>query len=114
MRAGRLDTRIKILQRVETRDPDYNTAENNWIVFAERWAQVSDMLPSRAERVQEGINLSRRPARIRLRWLAGVTAEMSVQIGLRILQIVSGPAMIGRREIIEIVAEEISSFGEEP
>lgn len=114
MKAGKLDTRITILQQISTRDPEFNERVNSWIPFRTCWAQVTDMLPSRADRVEDGINLANRPARIRMRWAEGITTAMRVQIGTRLLRIISGPAMLGRREGLELVAEELTTQGEEP
>lgn len=114
MKAGKLDTRITILQQIATRDPEFNERVNSWIPFHTCWAQVTDLLPSRADRVEDGISLANRPARIRMRWKEGITTAMRVQIGTRLLRIISGPAMLGRREGLELVAEETTTQGEEP
>lgn len=112
--ASKLDTRIRIERKVVTPDPLYGTETVTWTEFATVWAEVQDVLPSRAERLADSIVIANRPARIRMRHLAGITADMRVIIGTRILQIVSGPADIGRREGIEIITEEHSSDGAAP
>jgi SPP1 family predicted phage head-tail adaptor len=115
MRAGDLDTRITIQHRTVTgTDPIYNTPIYSWATFATVWADVQDMLPSRAERIADGINLSRRPARIRIRHLDGITTAMRIRIGSRTLGIVAGPAELGRHVGIELIAEELSTEGQEP
>lgn len=110
--ASRLDTRIRIERKSVTSDPLYGTEAVTWVEFATVWAEVQDVLPSRAERLADSIVIANRPARIRLRHLAGINPDMRVIIGNRILQIVSGPAVIGRREGIELIAEQYSSAGE--
>jgi head-tail adaptor len=75
---------------------------------------VKDVLPSRAERLADSIIIANRPARIRMRYLAGITADMRVIVGNRTMHIVSGPAEIGRREGIELIAQQYSSEGAAP
>ena len=112
--ASKLDTRIRIERRAVTRDPQYGTEEVNWTQFACVWAEVKDLLPSRAERLADQIQIARRPARIRIRYLAGITPDMRVIIENRIHQIIAGPSMLGRREAIELMVEELSSEGAAP
>ena len=112
--ASKLDTRIRIERKVVTPDPLYGTETVTWVEFAAVWAEVQDVLPSRAERLADSIVIANRPARIRMRHLAGITPDMRVIIGTRILQIVSGPAEIGRREVIELIVEQHSSEGAAP
>lgn len=112
--AGMRDRRITILHSVEVQDPEYGTLSRSWVPYAEAWAEVQDMLPSRAERVADGISLANRPCRIRMLYRDDITSDMRVKIGNRTLQIVAGPAELGRREGIEIVAEELSTMGQQP
>lgn len=114
MRAGDLDTRITIEHRVETQDPIYGTPIVSWQTFATVWAEVKDVLPSRAEKIADGINISRRPARIRIRHLDGIDTTMRIKIGSRTLGIIAGPAELGRHVGIELIAEELSTQGQEP
>jgi SPP1 family predicted phage head-tail adaptor len=112
--ASKLDTRIRIERKLVTRDPQYGTEQVTWTEFACVWAEVKDILPSKAERLADSIQIGRRPARIRIRYLAGLTADMRIIIDTRVHQIISGPATLGRREAMEIMAEEHSSIGAAP
>lgn len=112
--ASRLDTRIRIERKIVTPDPLYGTETVTWNEFATVWAEVQDVLPSRTERLADSIAIANRPARIRMRHLVGVAPDMRVIIGTRILQIVSGPAELGRREGIELIVEQHSSEGATP
>lgn len=113
MDAGTLDRRITLLARSAGRDPKYNTPSGAWAPVAENIAaNVQDFLPSKGERVAEGINITSRPVRIRIRYRAGVTSAMRVQFGARTLEIVAGPAELGRRDGLEFVAQEVSSTGD--
>lgn len=112
--ASKLDTRIRIERKTITRDPQYGTEEVSWAEFACVWAEVKDILPSKAERLADSIQIGRRPARIRIRYLAGLAADMRVIIETRLHQIISGPATLGRREAMEFLVEEHSSEGAAP
>lgn len=112
--ASSLDTRIRIERKLVTRDPQYGTEQVTWGQFACVWAEVKDILPSKAERLADSIQIGRKPARIRIRYLAGLAADMRIIIDNRIHQIISGPATLGRREAMEIMVEEQSSVGAAP
>lgn len=112
--ASKLSVRIRIERKSVNYDPQYGTEAVTWTPFACVWAEVKDILPSRAERMAEQIQIARRPARIRIRWLAGITPDMRVIIAGRIHQIIAGPSMLGRREAIELMVEELSSEGAAP
>ncbi len=112
--ASKLHTRIRIERKIVTRDPQYGTEQVTWTEFGCVWAEVKDILPSRAERMAEQIQIARRPARIRIRYLAGITPDMRVIIDNRIHQIIAGPSMLGRREAVELMVEEHSSEGAAP
>ena len=75
---------------------------------------MKDILPSKAERLADSIQIGRRPARIRIRYLAGITPDMRVIIDTRVHQIISGPTTLGRREAMEFMVEEHSSEGAAP
>lgn len=112
MKAGHRDTHITIEERREETDPDLGTATvKRWVAVYELMAEVRDMLPSRADRMADGISIGRRPCRIRALWRPGITTDMRISIDGRHLRIVSGPAMLGRHEGMEILAEEISTEG---
>lgn len=95
----------------------------SWEKVAEVRASVQDVLPSRSERLAEGINLATRPARVRMLFREDVTPDMRFVMGAkildgevdysaaRIMQIVSGPAELGRREGIEFMVEDYSPAG---
>lgn len=114
MDAGTLDRRVTILTRSETADPVYGTEAVTWTALATVWANVRDMVPSRGERIADGIQIANRPCRVRMRYRADVTSAMRLQIGSRQLRIITQPAELGRREGIEFIAEELTSEGQEP
>ena len=115
MKAGQLDRRIRLDAKQVTQDPDYGTETITWATFATVWANVQDVLPSKAESQAEGIRIEERPSRVRIRYLAGVTSDMRVvrlDSGNRVMKIIAGPAELGRREGIELMCTEYSTAGE--
>lgn len=114
IQASDLDRRITFEQRSTTQDATYGTQVLTWTTVATVWAQVRDVLPSRAEDIADNVTLSRRPARIRIRHRTGLDSTMRIDIGGRKLRIIAGPAEIGRREGLEFVAEEMSTEGDAP
>ena len=113
MKAGTLDKQIRLLAyEVIGRDPEYNTEVKDWREVATAWAQVQDVLPSKAESVQDSVEIKERPSRIRLRYMAGIRPDMRVVIvGVfgepdRVCEIVAGPAELGRRDGIELLVKD--------
>lgn len=94
----------------------------SWAPVGLEWVGIVDALPSRSERLAEGINFAARPARIRMRYRDGVTTAMRLVLlrwdgtvwvaADRIMQIVSGPAVLGRREGLEFMVEDYSAGGD--
>ena len=111
---GTLDRFIAIEHRAVAQDPVYGTSTGAWETFAEVWAQVRDVLPSRAESLDDSISIARRPARIRMRYRSDITSDMRLKVDGRLMRIIAGPAELGRREGLELMAEELSTTGEEP
>lgn len=106
-----LDRRITIERRVTTKDATYSSPVTTWTEVARVWAEVRDVLPSRAESVQTDAVQASRQSRIRIRYREGIDSTMRVRYGQRILQIIGGPAEIGRKHFLEFMAEEFSSAG---
>lgn len=107
--------KVQFLSLREEQEEEFGTMVRRWRPAMTVMAEVQDILPSRAERVAEAIDLTRSPCRIRMLYRAGVEPTMRVRIGERTLRIISGPARIGRRqEGLEILAEDHSTEGEEP
>ena len=123
LEAGSLRDRVRIEQYAADEDFD-GAGSGAWSLLAEVWADVQDVLPSRGERLADGINLSTRPARVRMRRRDDVTDSMRFVMGAtvvddevdyssaRIMQIVAGPAIIGRlRDGLEFMVEEYRPAG---
>lgn len=110
LRAEELRQRVR-LERPQTGAGFDSAGEGDWALVAEIWASVVDALPSRGERLAEGINVSARPARVRIRYREDVGPEMRFVMGERVMQIVSGPAELGWREGLEFMVEEYRPAG---
>jgi SPP1 family predicted phage head-tail adaptor len=108
--ASRLNRRITI-ERPTTATGFRGAGKGGWQKVGDVYAEVQDALPSRAERLDAGINVAQRPARVRMRYREDITPAMRFVMGARVMQIVSGPAEIGRRELIEFMTVEYTSAG---
>lgn len=114
MKAGLRNRRVEIQQRVETQDPTYGTISVTWETLATVRAEIQDMIPSRGERIAEGVSIARRPCRVRMLYRGDLDSTMRLKHGDRVLKIVNQPAELGFREGVEIVAEEVTTEGQEP
>ena len=108
--AGSLNRRIRI-ERPVADDSFDGAGAGTWALVAEVSGEVQDMLPSRGEKLANGINVAARPARVRMRYRADVDASMRFVMGDRIMQIISGPAELGFRDGIECMVEAYSTAG---
>lgn len=122
MKAGILDRRVRIERPVASGAFD-GAGSGEWELVATVWANVQDALPSRGEKLAQGLNVATRPARVRIRYRDGITPAMRFVLGAtvsagavdysgaRIMQIVAGPAELGRRDGMEFMVEDYSSAG---
>jgi SPP1 family predicted phage head-tail adaptor len=108
--AGKRNRRIRIERPVADDSLD-GAGSGSWSLVKEVWAEVEDVLPSRAEKLAQGINVASRPARVRFLYRTDVAANMRFVIGDRIMQIVAGPAVLGNREELEFMVEDYSPAG---
>jgi head-tail adaptor len=121
---GALDRRIRIENWVPAAG-FMSAGQGGWQEVITVFATVTDFLPSRAEQLADGIDMAARPARILTRWQPGITPAMRIVMGSldaaddadpppadrRVFQIVAGPAEIGRRVGLEMIATEYSTAG---
>lgn len=108
--ARKLDRRILIQRPVPDASID-GAGSGQWQDVDTVWASVQDALPSRGERLADGVNIATRPARVRMRFRDDVTASMRFVTADRIMQIIAGPAELGRRDGLEFMVEDYSSAG---
>lgn len=109
---GKFRERIQLLARTVVQEPVFGTEAVTWPVAATVDAEVQDVLPSRSESAGEGITLSRQPARIRMRYRTDISSEMRLMVRGQMMQIVAGPAVLGNRHYLELMAEAVSTLGE--
>lgn len=112
MQAGDFDTQIRIEQKVLGRDATTGAQTWSWTQFVSRWAKLEESaaLDQGIEQVENSaVYLYQRPTRVRLRYVAGVTASMRVVriSDGRILQII-GVATIGRNELLRLTCRDFS------
>lgn len=109
----RRDDRITIEQKVKVRDPEYGTEVDNWEVVARQiWANAQDVLPSRSEKTSNNLATATQSTRLRILKVHTASADMRVTLhgrfGDRVMQIVSGPALMDDRMHNEFMLEGYS------
>jgi head-tail adaptor len=102
--------RVRIEQPVPDDSLD-GAGSGSWTLLEEIWAEVQDVLPSRGEKIADGINVAARPARVRIRYRTDVTPAMRFVWGARVMQIIAGPAVLGDRDGVEFMAEDYNPAG---
>lgn len=107
MRIGKLDRYVRIEQKSVTQDPDYGSEVVTWVTYKNAWASILDVTTKMQESTNSDLRQLKQPTRVQMRYDASIDVTMRlvvVDTG-RILNIVSQPAEIGRREAIEFMAE---------
>jgi len=122
MNAGEFDRLVRIERKVADNSFD-GAGSEEWEQVAEVWADIQDKLPSRGERLADGLNIATRPSRVRIYYRTDITAAMRVLVGgtiggewvtERTAHIVTPPAEVtgeGRRRMIEFMVEDYSTAG---
>lgn len=116
MNASALDCRIRFDQKQVTRDSATGAEQITWVPFVTVWASVKDV-PAAAstEAIAQGLQIARSLTKVGIRWVAGITADMRIvdlSNARRVMKIISPPAMVGRRQWLEISAETFSTSGD--
>lgn len=112
MNIGKLDRYIRIEQKTTTRDPNFGSEIEAWTKYRECWASVQDVLSNNQEATKTDLRLATRPCKVQMHYDANIDITMRIVLldrDNRILQIVSKPAEIGRRQGSEFICEEYSS-----
>jgi head-tail adaptor len=124
MKKGPLNRRIRIERPLPDQSFD-GAGSGTWEPVAEVWANVQDAIPSRGERLADGINVAARPARVRIRYRPGINSSMRALIGHyvkddddqlawvtdRTVQLITEPAELGTRDGLEFMVEEYRPAG---
>lgn len=115
LRASNLRDRITIQRRTTTKDPNYGTDVVTWVALATRIAaEVLDALPGKSEASTNGTRMATRPSRVRIRYRSDITADMRIILHRAqdiTTEIISGPAIIGHREGLELMVAAYTSHG---
>lgn len=117
---GSLNRKIAI-ERPVADDALDGAGSGDWVLVRRAWASIQDMLPSRGEKIADGINVRSRPARVRMDYRTDVGSEMRFVLlrwngaawvaADRIMQIVAGPTELGYRQGLEFMVVEYSPAG---
>lgn len=107
MRIGKLDRYVLVEQKSVTNDPDYGSEVVTWVLHKAAWASILDVTTKMQESTNSDLRQLKQPTRVQMRYdpTIDVTMRLVVVDTGRILNIVSQPAEIGRREAIEFMAE---------
>jgi hypothetical protein len=106
------DEKVTIERKTSAVDPDYGTPIESWAVVADRiWANVQDVLPSRAESTQNGLRIGVQQSRLRIRGFSALAEDRVTCHGKgdRVMQIIAGPALLDDRVHTEFMLESYSS-----
>lgn len=126
MQIGKFDRRILIEYKSVTQDATFGTDVVTWLPLGGYQtgcpslpvtfpANIQDTLPSRAESTRDGVQMSAKGTRVRMRYRTDIDAGMRVTIygdtgNDKTYQIVSEAAeILGRKEAIEFMIERYSS-----
>lgn len=108
MRIGQLDSYVRVEEKTTTYDTDFGSQEEVWIEYKTAWASIQDVTTRNQEQTNSDLRQLKQPCRVIMRYDANINANMRLVLldrNERILQIVSQPAELGRREGIEFMAE---------
>ena len=100
---------------MKTPDPEYGTEVLSWALVESAWAEVRDILPSKGESIAGGFDVGKRPARVRMRYRTDIDNTMRLvdpERNGRIMEIITLPAELGRREAIEFMVQEFTTRGD--
>jgi head-tail adaptor len=109
----RRNDRVTIEKKVDARNPEYGTQVEQWEIVADHiWANVQDALPSRAERTSNNLATTTQSTRLRVMKSHMITPAMRVTLhgrfGDRVMQVISGPALMDDRLHNEFMLEGYS------
>jgi SPP1 family predicted phage head-tail adaptor len=111
MQIGKLDRYVRIEQQSTAQD-EWGETVNTWSTYKECWASVLDVT-SRQQELTEGVQsplrVLKRPCRVMLRYDENINSTMRIVMldrENRVLEIVTKPAEIGRREALEMLCHD--------
>jgi|SRR3990167_2872688 len=114
MKLDTLNCRGRIEYKTTTQNATYGTEVVTWALLGVRWMHLQDVLPSRSESVTQGLEVSKNQTRCRLNYCTDVDSGMRIIVNRptpMIYQIISGPAILGDKQAIEVMLERVSTDG---
>lgn len=114
MNIGKLDRYVRVEQFTVTQDPVFGEQIKTWSTYIETWANVEDITTNNQERTNTDLRQLTRPCRVKMRYFDGIEPTMRLVLldrGNRLLEIVSKPAELGRKDGIEFMAQEFVTDG---
>lgn len=109
MKIGRLDCPITIERRVENQNTDFGGTDITWVKYIDCFAEITDITSRNQESTNSDLRQLKRPCRVTIRYNPNIDSTMRIVMldrDNRILQIVTKPAEIGRKEAMEMMAED--------
>jgi head-tail adaptor len=114
MKIGTLDRRVRIEQRDTTQNAVDGSPAATWTTYATAWASIQEVLPSKGENQGQGINIAERPARVRMRYMTGITSAMRLvwlDRSNRVMKILTQPVELGRKQGLEFMVADFTTSG---
>lgn len=105
MQAGRLDSRIALMQRGNTVD-ELGQPVESWSDLATVWASIRHL--SGVEAIKADAVTSTVKASIRIRYRTGLNAGMRVVHGAQVYSIEAVMPDVGGREFVDLVCEAVA------
>jgi SPP1 family predicted phage head-tail adaptor len=113
MQIGKMDRYVRFEQKVVTKDADYGSEVVSWQTYKECWASITDITTNRMHEYTFGdLRSLNRPCKIIVRYDEKIDPTMRIVCldrNDRILEIVSKPGELGRREAMEFIAQDYST-----
>lgn len=109
MRIGRLDTPVRFEKQVETPNTEYGGSDISWATHLECFADLTDITTRNQESTMSDLRQMKRPCSLVVRYNDTIDSTMRVIVldrSNRLLQIVSKPAEIGRKEGLEMMCQD--------
>ena len=109
MEIGKLDRYVRVEQLTITNDTDYGSPVETWATYKTAWACIKDVTNKSQESTKSDLRLMKRPCEVTMRFDDGIDSTMRLVMldrDDRVLQIVSKPAELGRREGIMFMCED--------
>jgi SPP1 family predicted phage head-tail adaptor len=100
IQAGRLDRRIRLMQRTVVRDADFGGATESWTLLAEVWAQSLPARGMEAPVADEAMLAVNEPVAWRIRWRDDLSRVQQVEWDGRRFVIRSIREISRRNEVI--------------